>query len=108
MPTQLRSVPPVPAASPADYFRPGPSAGSRVSASGQRSDTDQLRRPLTSRWHPRGWPVLRTRRELDALRGEMRELQYMQDSLLSTVDRLIEATAIILDGHTADGQAERT
>lgn len=48
---------------------------------------------------------LHTRRELEILRGEVRQLEYIQISLLGTVDRLLDATATITednnDGKTA-------
>ena len=51
-----------------------------------------------------GWPILRTRRELDELRVTVRELEYMQQGLLDTVDRLVEISSSILERH-ADGAA---
>jgi hypothetical protein len=49
-----------------------------------------------------GWPILRTRRELDELRITVRELEYMQQSLLGTVDRLVEMSSSILERHADD------
>jgi hypothetical protein len=49
-----------------------------------------------------GWPILRIRRELDELRITVRELEYIQQSLLGTVDRLVEMSSIILERHTDD------
>ena len=49
---------------------------------------------------------LRTRRELEVLRGEVRQLEYIQISLLGTVDRLLDATATIMEENN-DGKTPR-
>lgn len=51
------------------------------------------------------WPIFRTRRELDGLRGEVRQLEYIQQSLLRKLDRLLEMTDISLERETNDGHA---
>jgi len=50
--------------------------------------------------------TFRTRRELDALRSEVRQLEYIQQSLLRTADRILEVTGISLEADTGDGTAE--
>jgi hypothetical protein len=85
MTTELRTIPAVPARLRRSWWLPSDHAGSafrRVS-----------------------WPIFRTRRELDGLRGEVRQLEYIQQSLLRTMDRLLDATDISLETETNDGNA---
>lgn len=53
------------------------------------------RSPL-SRWQLH-LPISRTRRELDALHAEVRQLEYLQQSMLRATELLLEATGISPD-----------
>ena len=87
MTTELRTIPAVPARPPLSWWLPSGRAGGA------------FRRA--------SWPIFRTRRELDGLRGEVRQLEYIQQSLLRTTDRLLELTDISLDTDTNDSRAVR-
>lgn len=50
-------------------------------------------------------PVSRTRRELAALDAELRQLEYLQQSLLRATELLLEATGINPDTLPDDGAA---
>ncbi len=85
MTTELRTIPAVAARPPLSWWLPSDRAGSafrRVS-----------------------WPIFRTRRELDGLRAEVRQLEYIQQSLLRTMDRVLEVTDISLETDTDDSKA---
>lgn len=87
MTTELRTIPPVPARPPLSWWLASGRAGSafrRVS-----------------------WPIFRTRRELDGLRAEVRQLEYIQQGLLRTMDRVLEVTDISLETDTDDSKAVR-
>jgi hypothetical protein len=87
MTTELRTIPAVPARPLLSWWLASDRAGSafrRVS-----------------------WPIFRTRRELDGLRSEVRQLEYIQQSLLRTMERLLEMTDISTETDTNDGKAVR-
>lgn len=87
MTTELRTIPAVPARPRLSWWLASDRAGSA------------LRRV--------SWPIFRTRRELDGLRGEVRQLEYIQQSLLRTMDRVLQVTDISLETDTNDGEAVR-
>ncbi|MGO8957201.1 MAG: hypothetical protein ACLQFR_07520 [Streptosporangiaceae bacterium] len=116
MATRLRRFPRVRGALPlADYFRFDAQAASEVPAYHHGSAAGRLRESRAAFSLPRdrassplrrmSWPVMRSRRELDELRGEVRQLEYIQHSVLQTVDRLCEVTSIMLGKSPDDGQA---
>lgn len=85
MTMQLRTVPPVPGRSPLSRWLLPYRAG-----------------------NPRRQPrrrVFRTRRELDALHAEVRQLEYLQQSLLRATELLLEETGISPDSLFGDGPA---
>lgn len=87
MTTELRTIPAVPARPPLSWWLASDRAGSAFR--------------LVSR------PIFRTRRELDGLRAEVRQLEYIQQSLLRTMDRVLEVTDISLETDTDDSKALR-
>jgi hypothetical protein len=56
-----------------------------------------LRQRSASSVHRVSGHVFRTRRDLATLRREVRQLEYIQISLLGAVDRLLQATQTIVD-----------
>jgi hypothetical protein len=85
MTMQLRTVPPVPGRSPLPWWRLATACGN-------------ARRQLH-------WPISRTRRELDALHAEVRQLEYLQQSLLRATELLLEETGISPESLSGDGAA---
>jgi hypothetical protein len=47
--------------------------------------------------------IFRTRRELDVLRGEVHQLEYLQQSLLRATELLLETTGISAETPPGDG-----